>query len=71
MTLTRYVRAMAVVIFTCLFCPPPLTADPPPPESHSSGTAVPDYLKKWEFGIDVNEDRGPRFLIDTIIPLYR
>lgn len=71
MKLTRYACAMAVIMLTGLFCPPPLTADPPPPESHSSGTAVPDYVEKWEFGIDVNEDRGPRFFIDPIIPLYR
>ena len=28
-------------------------------------------MEHWEFGIDVNEDQGPRYLLDPIIPLYR
>jgi hypothetical protein len=28
-------------------------------------------MERWEFGIDVNEDQGPRYLLDPIIPLYR
>lgn len=28
-------------------------------------------MEHWEFGIDVNEDQGPRYFVDPIVPLYR
>ena len=28
-------------------------------------------MERWEFGIDVNEDQGPRYFMDPIVPLYR
>ena len=69
--MTQRARAIAIVMLTC-FCYLPLSsADSPSPKSRPSATAVPDYLEHWEFGIDVNEDHGPRFFIDPIVPLYR
>ena len=28
-------------------------------------------MEHWEFGMDVNEDQGPRYFLDAIVPLYR
>lgn len=58
---------MVVMALTVLSCHPLLTAD----SSSPSATSLPDYMEHWEFGIDVNEDHGPRYFIDPIIPLYR
>lgn len=33
--------------------------------------SLPDYMEHWEVGMDVNEDQGPRSLVDLILPLYR
>jgi adhesin/invasin len=70
MRLIRYRHLLAIVTFACFLLPPLLAADPPF-KSQRAGTAIPDYLEHWEFGVDVNEDRGPRFFIDPIVPLYR
>ena len=69
MKLNRFARAVALLLLTVLLCPPLLTAESPPAQSSTDGT-VPEYLKKWEFGADMGEDRGPRFFIDPIIPLH-
>ena len=61
---------VAVVALTFLFCPLVL-AGSPPSDSSSTATSIPDYLEHWEFGIDINEDQGPRYFIDPILPLYR
>ena len=58
-------RVLAVVALTFLFCTPLLAADSAPP----TATSLPDYMEHWEFGMDVNEDQGPRYLLDPIIPL--
>ena len=69
--LTHRARAITMVLLASFFCPPLLSAESPSPDPRPSATVVPEYLEHWEFGIDVNEDRGPRFFIDPIVPLYR
>lgn len=66
-------RAITCVTLLCLvsFSPSLFAADPSNAQDPSTPTAVPDYMTRWEFGVDVNEDRGPRFFIDPIVPLYR
>ena len=32
---------------------------------------LPDWMERWEFGVDVEEDDGLDFFIDPFIPLYR
>lgn len=32
---------------------------------------VPDWMERWEFGVNVEEDDGLDFFIDPLIPLYR
>lgn len=51
--------------------PPIFAADSPPADPASNSPALLDYLEHWEFGLDINEDKGPRFFIDPIVPLYR
>lgn len=63
----RHRRIMAVMALTVLSCHPLLLAD----SSSSNATSIPDYMEHWEFGIDVNEDQGPRYFLDPIIPLSR
>ncbi len=58
---------MAVMALAFLACTPLLAADSSPP----TATSLPDYMEHWEFGMDVNEDQGPRYLLDPIIPLAR
>ncbi|MBI3319132.1 MAG: inverse autotransporter beta domain-containing protein [Candidatus Omnitrophica bacterium] len=55
---------MALTLFSCTTL---LSADSPSP----STTSIPDYMERWEFGIDINEDQGPRYFVDPIVPLYQ
>ncbi len=33
--------------------------------------SVPDYMERWEFSINIDEDESPRYAADLILPLYR
>lgn len=33
--------------------------------------SIPDWMEHWEFGMNVEEDDGPDYFSDLIIPLYR
>lgn len=37
----------------------------------SAAESLPDFMKQWEFGLNVDEDEGPSFFADTLLPLYR
>lgn len=37
----------------------------------ADGPSVPDWMEHWEFGINVEEDDGPDYFSDVILPLYR
>ncbi len=41
------------------------------PRVSAQAGSLPDYMEHWEVAIDVNEDQGPRYLLDPILPLYR
>ena len=41
------------------------------PLSIARAGSLPDYMEHWEYAIDVNEDQGPRYILDPILPLYR
>ena len=41
------------------------------PLSVARAGSLPDYMEHWEYSIDVNEDQGPRYSLDPILPLYR
>jgi hypothetical protein len=58
-------------MLACFFFSSSQLAADPPPQSQPNATTIPDYMERWEFGIDANEDRGPRVFIDPIVPLYR
>jgi len=32
---------------------------------------VPEFMKHWEFGINIDEGEGPQYFADLILPLYR
>ena len=64
-------RAIVLVTLAVLSCPPPLTAGSSPPDASPKAASLPDYMEHWEFGIDINEDQGPRYFLDPIVPLYR
>jgi adhesin/invasin len=32
---------------------------------------LPDFMRKWEFGLNVEEDDGPDYFADLILPVYR
>ena len=36
-----------------------------------SADAIPEYVKRWEFSLNADEDEGPRYSADLIFPLYR
>ncbi len=40
-------------------------------QSSSQPWSLPDYMKNWEFGIDIDEGRGPRSFADLFFPLWR
>lgn len=62
MKLSRAVRLACQMLATCFLWAVLVAAKP---------HALPDYMEHWEFGIDVNEDQGPRYFIDPIVPLAR
>ena len=68
---SRHWRAIAVVTLAFLSYTPLLIAGSSPSDASSAETSVPDYMKHWEFGIDINEHQGPRYFSDLIFPLYR
>ena len=68
---SQHWRAIGVATLSLLFCSPLLMADAPSSDAAPDALSIPDYMEHWEFGIDVNEDQGPRYFIDPIIPLVR
>lgn len=36
-----------------------------------AGWDLPDFVRKWEFGIEAGENRTPLYFADLLIPLYR
>ncbi|MBI4354457.1 MAG: inverse autotransporter beta domain-containing protein [Candidatus Omnitrophica bacterium] len=36
-----------------------------------SADSLPDFVEHWEFAWNVDEDQGPNFILDPIVPLYR
>ena len=41
------------------------------PLSVARAGSLPDYMEHWEVAVDINEDQGPRYVLDPILPLYR
>lgn len=39
-------------------------------ESPSQQRTIPEWLERWEFGINIDENDAPSYFIDPIIPLY-
>lgn len=37
----------------------------------ASADSLPDFVEQWEFAWNIDEDQGPNFLLDPIVPLYR
>ncbi len=35
----------------------------------AAAQSLPDFMEHWEFGIDVDEDQGPSYFADLIVPL--
>ena len=33
--------------------------------------SLPDFMESWEFGLNVDEDEGPSYFADILLPLYR
>ncbi len=50
----------SVLLSSCLTASVPLQAG-----------EIPDYMEHWEFGVNVEEDDGPDYFADLILPLYR
>lgn len=40
------------------------------PPSARAGS-IPDFVEHWEYGLNVDEDEGPHFFIDPLVPFYR
>ena len=41
------------------------------PSAPVRAKSLPDFMEHWEFGMDVNEDQGPKYFSDIILPVYR
>lgn len=68
---SRLWRAAAVVTVTFLSFAPLLAADASLKDSPPDAASTPDYMKHWEFGMDINEHQGPKYFSDLIFPLHR
>lgn len=43
----------------------------PPFWEHPSYPEIPDFMRHWEFGFNIDEGQGPRYFADLILPLWR
>lgn len=48
-----------------------LRREPRPADLPAPGWTPPDYMRKWEFGVDVANDRPLSYFADLIYPLWR
>ena len=62
-----------LVAFTGLIPTPCAGVEKPAKESQVSESypEPAEYMKNWEFGINIDEDQGPRYSADLILPVYR
>ena len=37
----------------------------------TNAQSLPDFMEHWEFAINIDEDEGPSYFLDPIVPLYR
>ena len=71
MTITRRCVLAAAALITFLV-PTLLNADEGVPTGRDpfADWDMPDFMKHWEFGIDVEDEKAPHFFADIYLPLY-
>jgi hypothetical protein len=60
----RNERPRRIAGWTLLLCGALLPLSPP-------AAALPDYMEHWEFSLNADEDEGPQYAADLIVPLHR
>ncbi len=58
----------AVLLFSVFLLPAFGESQQDPP---SNGWDLPDFMRNWEFGFNLGDERTPRYFADLILPLFR